>query len=79
MRSSIGRIDRPPRQGSQCQFGMGTTTVGMLRDVNEDARDWKSDAPVRKPGTITAALISGRRVGGGVDTVAGFWRDRHFV
>ena len=61
MRSSIGLIDRPPRHGSQCHTGMGTTTVGMPRDVSVSAMALKSLAPDKKPGTMTAALIRGSK------------------
>ena len=58
--SSIGRMDRPPRHGSQCQFGKGTTTLGIPIAVNDWARGRNSALPVKNPGTITAALIDGR-------------------
>ena len=66
MRSSIGLIDRPPRHGSQCHTGMGTTTVGMPRDVSVSARDLKSLAPDKKPGTMTAELIRGSKLAAAV-------------
>ena len=35
------------------------TTDGIPRAVRESARGWNSSLPVRKPGTITAALMGG--------------------
>mmetsp|Transcript_25274 Transcript_25274/g.50432 ORF Transcript_25274/g.50432 Transcript_25274/m.50432 type:complete len:81 (-) Transcript_25274:259-501(-) len=56
----MGLMDRPPRQGSQCQFPMGTTTVGMPLEVSDAAKGSNSLLPVRNPGTMTAARMFGR-------------------
>ncbi len=55
----MGRADLPPKQGIQCQFGKGTATEGIPRELRLSMRGWSSSAPVRNPGMMTAALISG--------------------
>jgi len=52
-------MERPPRQGIQCQFGNGTAMVGMPRWFRASTRGANSEAPVRKPGTMIAALMFG--------------------
>lgn len=56
----MGRADRPPRHGIQCQFGNGTAMEGIPRALRLSTRDWSSSAPVRNPGTTTAAFMFGR-------------------
>ena len=46
---------RPPKQAIQCQLGMGTAIVGNPDLVNVSQRSWNSSAPVKNPGTSTAA------------------------
>jgi len=55
-------MERPPRQGIQCQLGKGTAMVGMPRAFRDLTRGANSSAPVRNPGTMMAALIFGRVV-----------------
>ena len=52
-------MDRPPRQGIQCQLGKGTAMEGIPLELSASTRGWNSDAPVRNPGTMTAALMFG--------------------
>ena len=40
---------------TQCQFGIGTATVGIPRSFNALHNGPNSSAPVKNPGTITAA------------------------
>ena len=56
-------MERPPRQGIQCQFGNGTARDGIPRAFSSSTRGWNSEAPVRNPGTMTTALRFGRELG----------------
>ena len=60
-------------EGNMRSF-QGLTTEGMPRAVSASARGWKSRAPYRNPGTITAACSAvklrgeGFRLGGDLET-----------